>query len=144
MGDVVTIIEEPKPMTGAPEAGQIVRVRQRLNFVEEVVPATVGDDSTLVRMSRLDVDAKGQLLAVLWEKEVDPEWITANAEPSWSPDRCAAESDPLSARPVTGGQVADGPHEFGNGPQGVGQEGGGPRKVYQSSSAIERERSFAI
>ena len=32
-------------MIVAPEAGQIVRVRQRQYFVEEVVPPAVGDDA---------------------------------------------------------------------------------------------------
>ncbi len=66
-------------MTGTPQAGQIVRVRQRQYFVEEVVPPGAGDDATLVRMSCLDDDAQGQPLEVLWEKEVDPELITAEA-----------------------------------------------------------------
>ena len=73
MGDAVKTIEEPKPMTRAPEAGNIVRVRQRQYFVEEVVPPTAGDDATLVRLSCLDDDAQGQPLEVLWEKEVDSE-----------------------------------------------------------------------
>lgn len=63
----------------APHSGQMVRVRQRQYFVEEVVPPGAGDDSTLVRMSCLDDDAQGQPLEVLWEKEVDPEIITAEA-----------------------------------------------------------------
>jgi len=75
----VKTFEGRELMTGAPEAGQIVRVRQRQYFVEEVVPAAAGDDATLVRMSCLDDDAQGQPLEVLWEKEVDPEWITAEA-----------------------------------------------------------------
>ena len=79
MGNAVKIIEETQPMTRAPEAGQIVRVRQRQYFVEEVVPPAIGDDATLVRMSCLDDDAQGQPLEVLWEKEVDPESITAEA-----------------------------------------------------------------
>jgi superfamily II DNA or RNA helicase len=62
-----------------PRAGQMVRVRQRQYFVEDVVPPSAGDDSTLVRMSCLDDDAQGQPLEVLWEKEVDPEIITAEA-----------------------------------------------------------------
>jgi ERCC4-related helicase len=66
-------------MLTAPQAGQIVRVRQRQYFVEEVVPPDVGDDSTLVRLSCLDDDAQGQPLEVLWEKEVDSEPITAEA-----------------------------------------------------------------
>jgi hypothetical protein len=65
MGDPVKTIEEPKPMPRAPEAGNIVRVRQRQYFVEEVVPRGPGDDATLVRMSCLDDDAQGQPLAVL-------------------------------------------------------------------------------
>ncbi|MBV8606564.1 MAG: DEAD/DEAH box helicase, partial [Singulisphaera sp.] len=66
-------------MTGAPQVGQIVRVRQRQYFVEEVVPPGAGDNATLVRMSCLDDDAQGQPLEVLWEKEIDPELITAEA-----------------------------------------------------------------
>jgi ERCC4-related helicase len=66
-------------MIEAPVAGQLVRVRQRQYFVEEVVPKGPGDDSTLVRMSCLDDDAQGQPLEVLWEKEVDSEPVTAEA-----------------------------------------------------------------
>ena len=66
-------------MMAAPQSGQIVRVRQRQYVVEEVTPPGAGDDSTLVRMSCLDDDAQGQPLAVLWEKEVDPEILTAEA-----------------------------------------------------------------
>ena len=62
-----------------PQSGQLVRVRQRQYFVEEVAPPGDGDDSTLVRMSCLDDDAQGQPLEVLWEKELDPEIITAEA-----------------------------------------------------------------
>lgn len=66
-------------MIEAPQAGQIVRVRQRQYFVEEVVPAAIGDDSALVRLYCLDDDARGQPLEVLWEKEVDSERITTEA-----------------------------------------------------------------
>src|SRR5271157_5633786 len=79
MGDVASTLDETKPMPRAPEAGQIVRVRQRQYFVEEVVPRAAGDDATLVRMSCLDDDAQGQPLEVLWEKEVDSEPITAES-----------------------------------------------------------------
>jgi hypothetical protein len=65
-------------MTDTPQAGQIVQVRQRRYFVEEVVLPEPGDDATLVRMACLD-DAQGQPLEVLWEKEVDPEIISAEA-----------------------------------------------------------------
>ena len=60
-------------MIVVPVAGQLVRVRQRQYFVEEVVAPNPGDDSTLVRLSCLDDDAQGQPLEVLWEKEVDSE-----------------------------------------------------------------------
>ena len=63
----------------APQSSQLVRVRQRQYFVEEVTPPGAGDDSTLVRMSCLDDDAQGQPLEVLWEKEIDPEIMTAEA-----------------------------------------------------------------
>ena len=66
-------------MAEVPEAGRIVRVRQRQYFVEEVLAPGSGDDSHLVRMSCLDDDAQGQPLEVLWEKEVDPEIISAEA-----------------------------------------------------------------
>src|SRR5271165_3241862 len=79
MGDGVTTLDETKLMPRAPQSGQLVRVRQRQYVVEEVNPPGAGDDSTLVRMSCLDDDAQGQPLAVLWEKEVDPEILTAEA-----------------------------------------------------------------
>jgi SNF2-related domain len=79
MGDAAETIEEPKPMPGALKAGDIVRVRQRQYFVEEVVPHGAGDDATLVRMSCLNDDAQGQPLEVLWEKEVDAEPVTTEA-----------------------------------------------------------------
>src|SRR5271157_4426463 len=79
MGDVVTTLDETKPVPRAPEAGQIVRVRQRQYFVEEVVPRAAGDDATLVRMSCLDDDAQGQPLEVLWEKEIDSEIMKGEA-----------------------------------------------------------------
>ncbi len=66
-------------MTAPPQAGEIVRIRQRQYFVEETVPPSAGDDSTLVRLSCLDDDAQGQPLEVLWEKEIDSETITAEA-----------------------------------------------------------------
>jgi hypothetical protein len=62
-----------------PQTGQIVRVRQRQYLVEDVVSANRGDDATLVKMSCLDDDAQGQPLAVLWEKEVDPEVLTGES-----------------------------------------------------------------
>jgi len=62
-----------------PQTGQIVRVRQRQYLVEDVVSANHGDDATLVKMSCLDDDAQGQPLAVLWEKEVDPEVLTGES-----------------------------------------------------------------
>jgi hypothetical protein len=66
-------------MNEAPGAGQLVGVRQRQYFVEEVVPKGPGDDSTLVRLSCLDDDAQGQPLEVLWDKEIDSEIIKGEA-----------------------------------------------------------------
>ena len=62
-----------------PQPGQIVRVRQRRYCVDEVIPRRSGDDATLVRLSCLDDDAQGQHLEVLWEKEVDPEVLSAES-----------------------------------------------------------------
>src|SRR3954452_805869 len=66
-------------MSDTPEAGQIVRVRQRRYYVDEVARPGAGDDATLVRLSCVDDDAQGQPLEVLWEKEVDPEILRAEA-----------------------------------------------------------------
>jgi hypothetical protein len=55
MGEAAIIIDEPTLMAGALKAGDIVRVRQRQYFVEEVVPRGPGDDATLVRMSCLNI-----------------------------------------------------------------------------------------
>ncbi|MGH7552349.1 MAG: DISARM system SNF2-like helicase DrmD, partial [Longimicrobiales bacterium] len=63
----------------APQPGQIVRVRQRLYLVEETTPPPNAGDSTLVRMSCVDDDAQGQPLAVLWERELDPEVLRGEA-----------------------------------------------------------------
>ena len=61
----------------APEPGEVVRVRQRQYLVEEVVgPPRVGD-AALVRLACLDDNAQGQPLEVLWEKEVEPEILSA-------------------------------------------------------------------
>jgi ADP-ribose pyrophosphatase YjhB (NUDIX family) len=53
------------------QAGQIVRVRQRLYLVDDVVRPPRQEDSTLVHLSCLDDDAQGQPLSVLWERELD-------------------------------------------------------------------------
>ena len=62
-----------------PQPGQIIRVRQRLHLVEETVPPPHAGDDTLIRMHCVEDDAQGQPLAVLWEKEVDPEILTGEA-----------------------------------------------------------------
>jgi hypothetical protein len=59
-----------------PEPGEIVRVRQRQYLVEEVVPPPSAADATLVRLSCLDDDARGQELQALWEAELDAEVLT--------------------------------------------------------------------
>jgi SNF2 family DNA or RNA helicase len=63
----------------SPEAGQIVRVRQRLYLAENVTPPPRVGDSTLVCLSCVDDDAQGQPLEVLWEREIDREIITGEA-----------------------------------------------------------------
>jgi superfamily II DNA or RNA helicase len=67
------------PIAPAPQPGQIVRVRQRLYLVEETVPPPRPGDATLVRMACVDDDAQGQPLAVLWERELDPEVLRGEA-----------------------------------------------------------------
>jgi hypothetical protein len=62
-----------------PNPGQIARVRQRLYLVEQTVPPVTAGDSTLVRMSCVDDDNQGQPLEVLWEREIDPELLSAEA-----------------------------------------------------------------
>jgi hypothetical protein len=59
------------------EAGQIVRVRSRQYLVEDVVPGLSAEEDTLVRLSCVDDDALGESLEVLWEREVDAQYINA-------------------------------------------------------------------
>lgn len=61
-----------------PTEGQIVRVRQRQYLVEDITPGNRGDQ-TLVRLACIEDDAQGQLLEVLWEKELDRELMTEEA-----------------------------------------------------------------
>ncbi len=56
-----------------PSVGQILRVRSRQYLVEDVVPPPAPGDDTLVRLSCVDDDARGDPLEVLWEHEVDGE-----------------------------------------------------------------------
>jgi len=62
-----------------PVQGQIARVRQRTYLVEQVVSSKRVSDDTLVRLSCVDDDNQGQPLEVLWEKELDPQILTAEA-----------------------------------------------------------------
>lgn len=62
-----------------PAPGQIARIRQRTYLVEEIVKPKRVADSTLVRLSCVDDDNQGQPLDVLWEKELDPQILTAEA-----------------------------------------------------------------
>jgi len=61
------------------EAGQIVRVRSRQYLVEDVVPKPSPTEDTLVRLSCLDDDALGEALELLWEREVDAQYIGATS-----------------------------------------------------------------
>jgi hypothetical protein len=62
-----------------PTTGQIARVRQRAYLVDQVTPPVNPGDGTLVRLSCVDDDARGQPLQVLWESEIDPEVLTGEA-----------------------------------------------------------------
>jgi superfamily II DNA or RNA helicase len=82
-------------------------LRQRRYLVEETVPPPDLGDATLVRLACVDDDAQGQPLDVLWECEVDPEILAAEA---WSdlgtkgfdhPKRFAAYIDTLRWNSVT-------------------------------------------
>lgn len=90
-----------------PEQGQIVRVRQRLYLVEQVVQPVSESDSTLVRLSCVDDDAQGQPLEVLWERELDAQIQTAEAWDAIAsrgfdpPDRFAAYLNTLRWNCVT-------------------------------------------
>jgi len=57
------------------QPGQIVRVRSRQYLVEQVTPPPRPGDSPLVRLSCLDDDAQGEPLEVLWDREVDAQYI---------------------------------------------------------------------
>ena len=59
-----------------PTPGEIVRVRSRRYLVEDVEPALIAGDQTLVRLSCLEDDAEGEEVQVLWEKEVDAQRIS--------------------------------------------------------------------
>lgn len=61
-----------------PARGQVVRIRQRQYLVEDVVPASLRDEATLVRLACLDDDAQGQTLEALWELEPDAELLSAS------------------------------------------------------------------
>jgi superfamily II DNA or RNA helicase len=63
----------------APGPGQVVRLRQRLYLVDEVIDPPETDQATLVRLSCLDDDAQGQALEVLWECEVDAEILSGES-----------------------------------------------------------------
>lgn len=59
--------------------GDLVHLRQRQYLVEETEPPAAPGDATVVRLSCIDDDAQGEPLAVLWECEVDPQVLTAEA-----------------------------------------------------------------
>ncbi len=60
----------------APQVGQLVRVRQRLYLVEEVVSPPRPQDSLVAKLSCVEDDAQGQLLEVLWDREIDAKILT--------------------------------------------------------------------
>ncbi|MFN7573422.1 MAG: hypothetical protein ACK5SA_00010 [Planctomycetota bacterium] len=70
---------KPSPHEAAslPQPGQIAKIRQRTYLVESITKPKRAPDSTLVELSCVDDDNQGAPLAVLWEKELDPEVLTA-------------------------------------------------------------------
>ncbi len=60
----------------APQVGQLVRVRQRLYLVEEVVSPPRSQDSLVAKLSCVEDDAQGQPLEVLWDREIDAKVLT--------------------------------------------------------------------
>ena len=69
----------------APSVGEMVRVRTRHWLVEEVIPATNGDESSRVRLACADDDAEGQDLEVFWDHELDRAILdsTTSRGPIW-------------------------------------------------------------
>ncbi|MDF1667665.1 MAG: DISARM system SNF2-like helicase DrmD, partial [Planctomycetota bacterium] len=61
-----------------PKNGEIVRVRSRQYLVDDVVRPKEARHCTLVRLSCLNDDAQGEVLEVLWEKEVDAQRVGLN------------------------------------------------------------------
>ena len=71
--------EDMAAPSAIPQAGQIVRARQRQYLVEQVTDPVGPGDSTLVQLSCVDDDAQGQPLSVLWQQEIDGEVLSAEA-----------------------------------------------------------------
>ncbi len=67
------------------ETGQIVKVRSRQYLVEEVASAKHQNLDTLVTLSCLEDDALGEKIEVLWEREIDAEYIGKN---NWETIAC--------------------------------------------------------
>lgn len=65
--------------TVLPSPGQIARVRQRTYLVDDVCKPKRVKDNTLVRLSCVDDDNQGQLLEVLWERELNPQILSSEA-----------------------------------------------------------------
>ena len=81
-----------------PAPGQLVHVRQRRYLVEETAPPSWLGDATLVRLACVDDDAQGQPLEVLWECEVDPEILDAEA---WDDLGAKRLRSPADTSPLT-------------------------------------------
>ncbi len=90
-----------------PQAGEIVKVRQRLYLVGEVLPAAPSEDCTQIRLACIEDDAQGQELEVLWELEQDAEilrredWGAIAARGFDRPERFAAYLNTLRWNCVT-------------------------------------------
>lgn len=62
-----------------PTSGQMARLRKRLYLIEQVGKLRTPGDSALVRLSCVTDDKQGQSLDVLWDREVVPKILTAEA-----------------------------------------------------------------
>jgi len=76
----------PKPRVSEasiPEQGQLVRLRNRLFLLQDVVPhqTDAGPVITRVDLECLDDDRLGEPLSVLWEQEVGPRIEQADVFP---------------------------------------------------------------
>ena len=79
-----TTAPAPRASAPLPEPGQLVRLRNRLFLVDDVVAGDGEDERracTRVDLECLDDDRLGETLSVLWEREIAPQVIGASSFP---------------------------------------------------------------